>query len=311
MARRKNPSGATLLLLVVGTAAAGGVGYAVVQRRKAAAAKAKKKKKAKKKTEESQDETPSQVDKASNDGPPADPCIGVYYSQTGKYLAPELAENVSAKARDLYPDPSFFLTEAGQYVAYEQLAEHLVNYPGEPGALVSTLEALAPDCDWSAVYNDDTDKLTGSQMALYASVSKMADVVQTDLAPGVGHEKPWDVGAGIPIAEEGIIFQGGNTGLFALRLPQGAEGAYVSHLAQPQSDAHAKLGDEGANLYDVEVYGITRRKLKDEQGVYRFFPTLVLRPHLWPESRGKKAAEVVVVSVPGESEWRAFPVVIG
>ena len=207
-------------------------------------------------------------------GPTPDPCVAEFYSQSATSLAPELAQNISAKANAIYGnDPVFFISQAAQLQAYEMLAVHMVNNPGQNNAVVDVSEAMAPGCDW---FREDPP---AAQLAFVDSIGKMAQIVSADMPEGVGHRHPWE--NNIPILRDGQEIVVNDTHIVGIMLPEGDGTPYVD--AWPSEP-----------MYEVDSLGMAQQKVEVSPGVYQYKSLYVIRPIMGPIGKEHESINVKV-----------------
>lgn len=214
------------------------------------------------------------IELKADEGPPPDPCVAEFYSQSATSLAPELVQNISDKANAIYgSDPVFFISQAAQLQAYEMLAVHMVNNPGQNNAVVDVSEAMAPNCDW---LREDPP---AAQLAFVDSIGKMAQIVSADMPEGVGHPHPWE--NNIPILRDGQQIAVNDTHIVGILLPEGEGKLYVG--AWPSNP-----------MYEVESLGMAQQKVEVSPGVYQYKTLYVIRPIMGPIGREHESIDVKV-----------------
>lgn len=214
------------------------------------------------------------IELKSDQGPPPDPCVAEFYSQSATSLALELAQNISAKANAIYgSDPVFFISQAAQLQAYEMLAVFMVNNPGQTNAAVDVAAAMAPNCAWSQ------QDPPAAQLAFLDSIGKMAQVVSADMPEGVGHPHPWE--NNITILRNGQTIVVNDTTIVGVALPDGDGEPHVEvYTSHP--------------MYEVASLGVAKQKFEVTPGVYQFESIYVIRPIMGPEGKQHESIDIKV-----------------
>ncbi len=211
------------------------------------------------------------IELKSDQGPPPDPCVADFYSQSATSLAPELVQNISDKANAIYgSDPVFFISQAAQLQAYEMLAVFMVNNPGQTNAVPAVAAQMAPGCDWSQQVPP------GAQLAFVDSIGKMAQVVSADMPEGVGHPHPWE--NNIPVLTD-VDLVVGDTSLVGVLLPD--------DWGESSLDIHPF-----EDMWGVESLGLSSQKVEVSPGVYQYKILYVIRPIMGPVGKKHKSIRI-------------------